>query len=115
MQAQVQAFVEAMTEFGLYPVVEAELVICRFTPLDGARANCIVEVGVSIGELENWPQMPPHWIHLPAEIGFAETNIRTSSKSGWLMHSRGCPGWGDSPQARHWIGHLQTVLGKAIK
>lgn len=115
MLAQVQAFVEAMDEFGLRPEVEAELIICHYRPAAGARANCTLEVGVATDELVGWPQAPPHWIHLPAEVEFAKTNSKASPKSGWLQHSRDCPGWGDAPPARCWIAHLQTVLSEVIQ
>ena len=110
----IQAFLDEMDESGLSPRVEAGLVVCRFIPVDGARAGSPVEVGVADDELQGWPQMPPHWIHLPHDIEFAHTNAKPSSKEGWLKHSRDCPGWGDSPPPRCWIAHVQCVLGEAV-
>ena len=64
MEFAVQRFVDDMTELGLDPRVEAELVICRVTPIDGARAGTPVETGVSLDELGSWPQVPAHWVVL---------------------------------------------------
>ena len=114
MALGIQAFLDEMDEFGLFPRAEAGLVICCFTPIDGFRAGSQVEVGVSDDELHSWPQMPPHWIHLPNDIEFVHTNAEPSPKEGWLKHSRDCPGWGDSPPSRCWIAHVQYVLGEAV-
>ena len=70
MNHGVQGFIHDLTELGLDPTVEAELVIYRIEPVDGAHASTTVETGVSANELSPWPQAPPHWIHLPASISF---------------------------------------------
>ena len=115
MQPPAQAFVDAMTKLGLSPAVEAGLVICRITPAAGARAGRAVEVGAAVDELGGWPQVPPHWIHLPADVGFASTNSDNSPKTGWLKHSRNSAGWGDAPPAVCWTAHLQAVLSEATQ
>ena len=94
---------------------EAGLVICSITPVAGACASSSLEAGVSVDELGGWPQVPPHWIHLPSEIKFASTNSQSSPKAGWLRHSRNCAGWGDAPPAVCWTAHLQAVLIEAIQ
>ena len=113
MQSGAQGFIDAMAELGLAPTVDAELIVCCFMPVDGARAGYSVEVGVSIDEVAPWPQAPPHWIHLSSEISFLRTNSRPSSRSGWLMHSRNVAGWGDVEPAVGWTSHLRAVLSEA--
>ena len=113
MQSGVQGFIVAMAQLGLAPTVEAELIVCCFMPVEGARAGDSVDVGVSIDELAPWPQAPPHWIHLSIDISFLRTNSRLSSRSGWLMHSRNVTGWGDAKPAVGWTSHLQAVLSEA--
>ena len=108
-----QVFIDDLTELGVNPRVEAELVIYRIEPVDGAHAGIAVETGVSVGELDPWPQAPPHWVHLPASIGFPETNRRASSKPAWLKHSRDIIGWGDAPPGVWWTSHVRAVLGEA--
>ena len=115
MQPPVQAFVDSMAKLGLSPVVEAELVICRITPAAGGRAGSAVEVGAAVDELGGWPQVPPHWIHLPVDVKFTNTNSERSTKAGWLRHSRNSSGWGDAPPEVCWTAHLQAVLSEVTK
>ena len=114
MQPGERGFPDAMAQLGLAPTVEAGLIICCFTPVEGARAGDSIEVGIAVDELAPWPQAPPHWIHLSSDIHFLRTNSRPSSKSGWLMHSRNVAGWGDTEPAAGWTSHLQAVLSEAI-
>lgn len=113
MQPEVRRFIDDMTELGLAPTVEAELVTYRVTPIDGAYAGTPVETGVSVDELSSWPQVPPHWVHLPPSVRFPHSNTQPSPKSGWLMHSRQITGWGDAPPAVEWVSHIRSVLGEA--
>ena len=102
-----------MAQLGLNPRVEAGLVIYWIIPVEGAHAGVAVETGVSTDELTPWPQVPPHWVHLPADITFSGTNSQASPKQRWLMHSRQLIGWGNEPPGRCWAGHVRSVLGEA--
>ena len=113
MQRGVQRFIKALTRLGLEPAVEGELVVCRVTPVDGARAAMPVETGVALGELESWPELPPHWVHLPDGVHFRETNSKPSPKPGWRRHSRQIAGWGDAPAGVAWAAHVRAVLSEA--
>ena len=113
MQLATQRFVDDMARLGLDPTVEAELVIYRVTPIDGAHAGTEVETGVGLDELSSWPQVPPHWVHLPDSLRFSQTNTQPSPKSGWLMHSRQITGWGDALPAAGWASHVRAVLSEA--
>ena len=115
MERPAQQFVDAMSRLGLSPTVEAGLVIFRITPAAGARSGTPVEIAVSLEELTGWPQVPPHWIHLPSDVEFAMTNSAPSSKAGWNKHSRNSAGWGDAPPEVCWTAHVQAVLSEAIK
>ena len=108
-----QRFIDDMTEIGLTPTVEDELVVYRVTPVDGARAGTPVETGISLEELGPWPQVPPHWVHLPASVRFPQTNSQPSPRAGWLMHSRQIAGWGDAAPAVAWVSHIRAVLSEA--
>ena len=114
MQPGVEAFIQNMTELGFETTLEAELVICRVVALDGAFAGRTVETGVAIGELESWPHVPPHWLHFPVSVRFAQTNSQPSLKSGWLMHSRQITGWSDAPAGIAWASHVRAVLSEAV-
>ena len=114
MQPGVRRFIDELTGLGLDPAVEAELVVSRVTPVDGARAGTPVETGVALDELESWPELPPHWVHLPDGVHFRETNSKPSPKPGWLMHSRQLTGWGDAPAGVAWAAHVRAVLSEAV-
>ena len=113
MNPGVQRFINDMAQIGFDPRVEADLVILEIVPVEGARAGRPVETAAAVGELEPWPQVPPHWIHLPKEVNFPRTNSQDSSKAGWLMHSRDLKGWGDAPAAVCWASHVRSVLCEA--
>ena len=114
MQTGVEAFIQDMTELGFGATLEAELVIYTAEPVGGAYAGSPVETGVAIGELEPWPQVPPHWLHFPSAVKFSQTNSRASVRPGWLMHSRQVTGWGDAPARVAWASHVRAVLSEAV-
>jgi hypothetical protein len=111
----VEAFAAALEEVGAGPVVVSTLVTYTVTPVTGALAGCPVRTGVSVDEVAPWPAAPPHWIHLPAEVKFASTNVGGSPMSGWVSHSRDIKGWGTArvPVAA-WLAHVRGVLGGAV-
>lgn len=111
----VDDFIERMTRLGLEPESENDLVIYQIEPVDGALAGTTVATGVAVGELQRWPVVPPHWIHLPESVRFAQTNSRPSTRSGWLMHSRQITRWGQDPDPGvGWASHVRGVVGAAI-
>ena len=114
MQTDVEAFIQDMTELGFEVALEAELVIYQVVAIDGVYAGRPMETGVAIGELQPWPQVPPHWLHFPAGLRFSRTNSQPSPKSGWLMHSRQITGWGDAPAGVAWASHVRAVLSEAV-
>lgn len=114
MKEPAQSFISGMQELGLGPRTEDGLIVCDVVPVAGHRAGGAVPLGVAIEELVNWPQAPPHWIHVPADVEFSSTNSEASCKPGWLKHSRNCAGWGDAPAAVSWHAHVQAVLCEVI-
>ena len=68
---------------GFEATIEAELVVYRIMPVDGAYAGIPTETGVVIAELQSWPQVPPHWLHFPATVEFRQlTSARLQSRDG---------------------------------
>lgn len=113
-EAGVQGFIAGLKRLGIEPRQEAELVVFDVSASDGAYAGDKVETGVSSRELGHWPQVPPHWVHLPSSIHLPHTNSRESSLAGWLRHSRNIKGWGDASEpAQAWVAHVRGVLGEA--
>ena len=115
MSSGVQGFIEALSERGLKPRQDGGLVLYRVTPAIGVHADTVIETGVVVDELSAWPQTPPHWVHLPADIRISNANSRKSPKTGWMMHSRTILGWGDTLPITCWINHARAVLGEAIE
>ena len=114
MQAGVEEFIQDMAALGVEARLEAELVIYTVMAVDGAYAGDSVETGVSVGELQPWPQVPPHWLHFPDAVKFSQTNSQSSPKSGWLKHSRQITGWGDATPGVAWASHVRAVLSEAV-
>lgn len=104
-----------LARIGADPVVEHQMVTFTVTPMSGARAGVEVRSGVAIGELQGWPVIPPHWVHLPAEVTVGRTNTNPSTFPEWLAHSRETStGWGST--GRHineWMAHVRGVLAEA--
>ena len=84
MGACVEAFIKDMTELGFEATLEAELVIYKVVAVDGVYAGKPMETGVGTGELQPWPQVPPHWLHFPSGLRFfrAPTAGRLRSLDG---------------------------------
>ena len=61
----VDAFIHDMTTLGFGATLEAELVVYRIVPVDGAYAGTPMETGVAVAELQSWPQVPPSLASLP--------------------------------------------------
>jgi hypothetical protein len=114
MDAGLDGFIDGLGRLGISVRREADLVVFEVTAPGGAHAGADVETGVSAEELVRWPQVPPHWVHLPSTIRLARTNSRPSSVAGWLRHSRNITAWGDAAEpAQAWVAHVRGVLEEA--
>ena len=98
MQPGERGFTDAMAQLGLAPRVEFGLVICCFTPVEGARAGESIEVGVSVDELAPWPQAPPHWIHLRQRHSLPANEQPAVHKAGVV----------DAQPQRCWVGRCRA-------
>lgn len=115
MTTRPELFVDDLGCLGITAQVAGDLVEYEVEPVDGVHAGRAITTGVAIAELVRWPVVPPHWIHLPGNVGFRRTNTQMSPKEGWVAHSRNLVGWGsDQNPARAWIAHVRSVIGEAI-
>jgi hypothetical protein len=82
----------------------------------GVLNGQIVTTGVSVSEVQSWPMVPPHWIHLPASIAFETTNMdETDCPPGWKRHSRDFSYTVMSmPPALAWLRHVRGFISVAI-
>jgi hypothetical protein len=111
----VQGYVDQMNAAGHPSRVVGAVVVTPVEAVGGAHHGKTIEVGVNTNELTNWPATPPHWIHLPSQIGFPRTNANSQETlPGYLRHSRQPHNWGEEPDPiRAIIAHLRFVLHEA--
>ncbi|MGB3170368.1 MAG: hypothetical protein WBB62_13005 [Rhodococcus sp. (in: high G+C Gram-positive bacteria)] len=111
-----QKFVDDMTAAGAPAWVDGPRILFDVVAVDGALAGQTVTTGVSVSEVQSWPLAPPHWIHLPETVAFAETNMDdTDCPAGWKRHSRDFS-YADTsvPLALAWLRHVRGFVSIAI-
>ena len=115
MSGGVDDFLARMTKLGFEPTLELQLVVYQIEPVEGVLAGVAVLTAVEVEELAPWPQVPPHWIHLPDSVQFTITNSQRSIRTGWTRHSRQITQWGqDADPGVAWASHVRGVIGTAI-
>jgi hypothetical protein len=110
----VDTFIAGLRQCGVKAAVTQDIVV--FTVVAAGRSGPVTtQTGVAIAELGAWPAVPPHWVHLPAAVRFASTNINVEETlPGWVRHSRTVNGWGDAEEpAQAWLAHLRRILRDA--
>lgn len=116
MADPVTTFMKDIEQCGTNPRLLDDFVVYEVEPVLGFLAETRVETAVAIQELERWPVVPPHWIHLPNTVRFGATNSQASNIDGWTQHSRQIGGWGQSTSAANdWLGHVRSVLNEAVQ
>jgi hypothetical protein len=111
-----QQFIDDMTAAGASARADGPRILYDVTPVNGALAGQVVTTGVSVSEVQSWPAVPPHWIHLPQTVRFAQTNIdSTDCAPGFVRHSRDYSYTDTSiPPARSWLSHVRGFVSIAI-
>jgi len=111
LPAGVDGFINGLRRCGLDPVVEHGTVMFPVQAVGGVHAGKMIYSGVGTEELTAWPAVPPHWIHLPNEIGFARSNTQPSPVPSWTKHSRQMATWDTAEEpAQAWLAHVRSVL-----
>jgi hypothetical protein len=105
-----------LEEEGCKPVRRGDVVRYNVVPAVGLFAGQCLLTGVSVSELQGWPAIPPHWIHLKSEVTFASTNHDSQDcPEGWRRHSRDIGQWVmDREPILTWLSHVHCVIGQAI-
>lgn len=111
-----QRFMDDMAAVGAPVKAEANRLIYEVIAVGGAFAGQNVSTGVSLSEVQGWPLTPPHWVHLPDSVSFAETNMdETDCPQGWKRHSRDFNFTDTSvPPALAWLRHVRGFISLAI-
>lgn len=109
-------FVDDVNATGAFVRAEPGRLMFEVLAVSGAFAGQMVTTGVSLSEVQNWPQAPPHWVHLPDTVVFETTNSdNTDCPPGWRRHSRefALTDMSVSP-AVAWLRHVRGLLSLAI-
>ena len=117
LTAAAQQFIDDMTAAGAPAHADGPRIIYTVPAVNGALVGQVVPTGVSMSEVQSWPAVPPHWIHLPESVQFKETNMDdTDCLPGWKRHSRDYSYTDMStPPARAWLGHVRGFVSIAIQ
>jgi hypothetical protein len=109
-------FIDDMTAAGALARADGPRILYNVVPVNGALAGQLVTTGVSISEVQSWPAVPPHWVHLPDTVRFEQTNIdSTDCAPGHVRHSREYNYTDTSiPPARAWLSHVRGFISIAI-
>lgn len=111
-----QQFIDEMTAAGASARADGPRILYDIIPVNGALAGQVVTTGVSLSEVQSWPAVPPHWIHLPDTVRFEQTNIdSTDCAPGFVRHSRDYSYTATSmAPARAWLSHVRGFVSIAI-
>lgn len=111
-----QQFIDDMTAAGASARADGPRILYVITPVNGALAGRVVTTGVSISEVQSWPAVPPHWVHVPETVHFQQTNSDTTDCApGFVRHSREYTYIDTSVSpARAWLSHVRGFLSIAI-
>ena len=109
-------FVDDMTAAGAPAWADGPRILYEVRAVGGALAGQLVATGVSVSEVQSWPAVPPHWIHLPDSVTFAQTNMDdTDCAPGWKRHSREYVYSDMSVQpALAWLRHVRGFISVAV-
>lgn len=111
-----QRFMDDMAAVGAPVRAENNRLMYEVMAVGGFLAGQKVLTGVSLSEVQNWPMIPPHWVHLPDTIAFAATNMdETDCPPRWKRHSRDF-GFTDMSMApaMAWLRHVRGFVSLAI-
>lgn len=111
-----QQFINDMTAAGAPARAEGPRILYDVVAVGGALTGQTVTTGVSVSEVQSWPMVPPHWIHLPDSVTFTATNMdETDCQPGWKRHSRDFSYTDMSmPPALAWLRHVRGFISIAI-
>jgi hypothetical protein len=113
MNVGIQSFVDAMTRAGRKVEVRDPIVLVLVDAPLGCHAG--TEVWVGADPPQDFPTIPPHWVHLADSIELAQGGKQASELgAGWAKWSRPHKRWTDgvSP-ASQWLAHARALLEAA--
>lgn len=114
MSTGVEAFATVMTVAGRDVQVRDAIVLVLVDVPLGPRAG--TEVWVGADPPQDFPTVPPHWVHLASDIDLADGGKHASELgAGWAKWSRPHRRWVDCPNpAAQWLAHARALLAAAL-
>lgn len=113
MTAGVEAFTAALSTAGCEVEVRGPIVLVRVDVPSGNYAGSEIMVGAD--PPQDFPTIPPHWVHLPDSVDLAQGGKQASELGqGWAKWSRPHKRWADgAPPASQWLAHVRALLATA--
>ena len=102
-------FMAGLAELGLKAEERGPLVVVE---LDVAPAGAPGPRDVGTDPPDDFPRVPPHWLHLRRGLVLVEDPGQTSELGdGWWKWSRAHPKWkGGDNAVRNWVAHARSLL-----
>jgi hypothetical protein len=108
-----EAFAESLSGLGRATERRGAIVIVQVDVPTGPLAGTVVGVGAD--PPNDFPRVPPHWVHLAERIELPGGKRQASELgAGWSKWSRKHPCWrAELSPARQWIAHVRSLLATA--
>jgi hypothetical protein len=108
-----EEFQAGLESLGVKTERRADLVVAHVDPPVGPGAGQLVEVGTD--PPPDYPNVPPHWVHLPERFELPGGSRNASELgAGWSKWSRPHPSWRGGPSApNQWLAHIRKLLADA--
>lgn len=104
-----ERFVTGLADLGFRPKQRGSLVVVTLDVAIAERADLSV---VGTDPPEDFPNIPPHWLHLRKELALpGETGRSSLLGEGWQRWSRQHPSWtGGDKAVQAWLAHARSLL-----
>ena len=102
-------FVAGLKEVGCRPEQRGSLVVVKLDIVVAERADLSV---VATDPPDDFPNIPPHWLHLPKELALpGETGSSSELGDDWRKWSRKHPRWkGGDNAVQAWLAQVRSLL-----
>ncbi len=107
--AGLKGFMAGLAELGLRPKQRGSLVVVELDIAITERPDLSV---VGADPPDDFPNIPPHWLHLRKELALPEGAGKSSDLGdGWRRWSRPHPSWkGGDNAAQEWLAHARSLF-----
>ena len=101
-----------LVEFGVRPEQRGSFVIVRLEVAVAGRTDLSI---VGTDPPEDFPNIPPHWLHLRKQLALpGEVGRSSQLGDGWRKWSRQHPSWrGGDKAVQAWLAHARSLLLQA--